>query len=61
MHQALRPHENDTEPPIEVICCLVNFQLKEDILKSARAHSQLLTDPTIPGSVEYNTPAIQDP
>lgn len=33
LHRALKPRGRDSDPPRDVICCLVNFRLKEDILK----------------------------
>lgn len=35
-HRALRPRPRDTEPARDIICCLVNFPLKEDIMRRAR-------------------------
>lgn len=42
IHRALRPKGRDTDPPRDVICCLVNFQLKEEILRQARGKSQII-------------------
>lgn len=36
MHRALRPKGRDSDPPHNVICCLVSFPQKEDILKRVR-------------------------
>lgn len=40
-HRALRPRGRDSEPPRDVVCCLVDFRLKEEILRRARAQPQL--------------------
>lgn len=32
LHRALKPKIRDTDPPRNVVCCLVNFKLKEKIL-----------------------------
>lgn len=37
IHRALRPRGRDTDPPRDVVCCLVDFKLKEDVLKQARS------------------------
>lgn len=42
IHRALRPRGRDSNPPRNVICCLVNFPLKEKILKWARERCQIL-------------------
>ena len=36
IHRALRPRGRDTDPPRDVICCLSDFKLKEEILSRAR-------------------------
>lgn len=41
-HRALRPRGRDTDPPRDIICCLVNFPLKEAILKKAREKNRVL-------------------
>lgn len=42
LRRALKPRGRDTDPPRNVICCLVNFRLKEDILRRARDRRSLL-------------------
>lgn len=37
IHRALRPRGRDTDPPRDIICCLNDFPLKEEILRKARA------------------------
>lgn len=32
IHRALRPKGRDTDPPSDIICCIVGFKLKEEIL-----------------------------
>lgn len=41
-HRALRSQPRDNEPPRDVICCVVNFPLKEEILRKARDRDQIL-------------------
>uniref|UniRef100_A0A8C5LRC0 Uncharacterized protein n=1 Tax=Leptobrachium leishanense TaxID=445787 RepID=A0A8C5LRC0_9ANUR len=41
-HRALRPR--GTGPPRDVICCLESFPLKEDLLRAARAPTQISHD-----------------
>lgn len=41
-HRALRPQSRDNEPPRDIVCCVVNFQLKEEILRKARERGQIL-------------------
>lgn len=36
IHRALRPRGRDTDPPRDIICCLVNLPLTEAILNKAR-------------------------
>lgn len=36
IHRALRPRSREGEPPRDVVCCLVDYLLKEDILRKAR-------------------------
>lgn len=36
IHRALRPRGRESDPPRDVVCCLTNFRLKEDILRCAR-------------------------
>lgn len=40
-HWALRPHMDADDHPMDVIYCLVNFSLKEDILRRAREMEQI--------------------
>lgn len=42
LYRALKPRGRDTDPPRDVVCCLVNFKLKEEILRRARDHRNLL-------------------
>lgn len=53
IHRALRPKGRENDPPRDIICCLVDYKLKEDILKQARikqplqhngAHLQIFQD-----------------
>lgn len=41
-HRALRPKGPDTAPPRDVICCLQNFGLKEEIMRKARRNDQII-------------------
>lgn len=41
LHRALRPPPRDNEPPRDVICCIVNFPLKEEILRKARERGRV--------------------
>ena len=36
IHRALRPKGRDTDPPRDIICCMSDFKLKEEILNKAR-------------------------
>lgn len=42
IHRALRPRGRDSDPPRDIICCIVDFKLKEEILRQARLRQQLL-------------------
>lgn len=42
LHRALKPSGRDTDPPRDVVYCLVNFRLKEEIFRMARDHHNLL-------------------
>lgn len=46
IHRALRPPPRDNEPPRDIICCIVNFPLKEEILKKARDRGRILLNGT---------------
>lgn len=46
LHRALRPRLKDTDPPRDVVCCLVSFPQKEEILRKARNRGCL--HPTAP-------------
>lgn len=37
IHRVLRPRGRDTDPPRDIICCLTDFLLKEEILRKARS------------------------
>lgn len=41
-HRALRPPPRDNEPPRDVVCCIVNFPLKEEILRKARERGRII-------------------
>lgn len=41
IHRALRPKGRETDPPRDIICCIVDYKLKEDILKQARSKHPL--------------------
>lgn len=41
-HRALRPKGRDTDPPRDIVCCIVDFKLKEEILRRARMNSQII-------------------
>lgn len=42
MHWALQPRGKDTDPPRDIVCCIANFQLKEEILHKARNRNCIL-------------------
>lgn len=42
LHRALKPRGRDTDLPRDVVCCLVNFKIKEEILRRARERRTLL-------------------
>lgn len=44
IHRALRPKGRETDPPRDIICCIVDYKLKEDILRQARGRLQLIHD-----------------
>lgn len=46
IHRALRPKGRATDPPRDVICCICDFQLKEDILRNAKLCSKCLYEGT---------------
>lgn len=41
IHRALRPKGRDLDPPQDVVCCLTNYRLKEEILHKAQNRTQL--------------------
>lgn len=41
-HRALRPQPRENEPPRDIVCCVVNFPLKEEILRKAREKGRIL-------------------
>lgn len=45
MHRALRPKGGENEPPRD-ICCMVNFPIKEAILRKARERNRVLLNGT---------------
>lgn len=44
IHCALRPKGRENDPPRDIICCIVDFKLKEEIIKQARDRQQILHD-----------------
>lgn len=42
IHRALRARGRETDPPRDVICCLISFRIKEDILRRARERGEIL-------------------
>lgn len=42
IHRALRPKGRSTDPPRDIICCLCDFQLKEEILRNAKLRSKCM-------------------
>lgn len=42
LHRALRPKGRDTDPPRDIIGCIVNFKLKEEILRRAKNRGRIL-------------------
>lgn len=45
-HRALRPQPRENEPPRDIVCCLVNFPLKEEILRKARERGRVIFNGT---------------
>lgn len=41
-HHALCPQPRENEPPRDIICCVVNFLLKEEILRKERERGRIL-------------------
>ena len=41
-HRALRPKGPDTAPPRDIICCLQNYPLKEEIMIKARRNNRVV-------------------
>lgn len=41
-HRALCPQPHENEPPRDIICCVVNFPLKEEILRKARKRGRII-------------------
>lgn len=46
IHRALRPEGRETDPSRDIICCIMDYKLKEDILRQARLRQQLLHNGT---------------
>lgn len=44
IHRALRPKGRDADPPRDVICCIVDYKIKEEIQRKARNRTQLVMD-----------------
>lgn len=42
IHRALRPKGRENDPPRDIVCCLVDYKTKEEILKQARGQQQIL-------------------
>lgn len=42
IHRALSPRGRDSDPPRDVVCCVIDFQLKEEILRRARTVNPLI-------------------
>lgn len=42
LHRALRPSARNHEPARDIVCCIVNFPLKEEILRKAREKGRIL-------------------
>lgn len=47
IHRALRPKGRESDPPRDVICCIVDFQLKEEILRAARNRTRITHDNSV--------------
>lgn len=45
-HRALRSQPRDSEPPRDVMCCIANFPLKEEILCKARERGRIMYNGT---------------
>lgn len=43
IHRVLRPRGRDTDPTWDVVCCLVSFPQKEEILRKARNRGRLMS------------------
>ena len=46
IHRALRLRGRENDPPRDIICCLVNFPLKEAILRKAREKNRVIFNGT---------------
>lgn len=44
IHRTLRPKGRDTDPLRDIICCIVDYKVKEEILRKARSRIQLTYD-----------------
>lgn len=47
IHRALRPKGRATDPPRDVICCICDFQLKEEILRNTKLRSKCIYEGTL--------------
>ena len=47
IHRALRPRGRDTDPPRDIICCMSDFKLKEEILNKARGQRLYCGDTSV--------------
>lgn len=59
MHRALRHRVRENEPPRVVVCCIVNYQLKEEILRKAHNRIQLTHGGAAINIYQHHTPASQ--
>lgn len=41
IHRALHPRGRDSDPPRDIVCCVIDYQLKEEILRNARTNAPL--------------------
>lgn len=56
-HRALRARPADSAPPRDIICCIPNFKLKEDIMAKARRNEHITfndTDIYLPGPFAHH-------
>lgn len=46
INRALRPKGRENVPPRDIICCIVDYKLKKEIIKQARGRQQILHEVT---------------